>query len=408
MTTPTYLTPTWLRSAILAAGLLTALAGKAGMPDPEPVPRPAAAHTMLGVARPVQRLQPSAPGPTVSLKSEHFDLVYNPERLSSEQAEQARTLAERGWEHCEKVFGKTVDRRIKMDLTPDFVGATGFAQPLDARSTAPNALPAIGVRFGELNYLGLTGDYVVTHEIAHIFSGPVAGTCLGEGVADWGAGVFLDIPQRPWWGKALRKAGLWIDPDAFFITGDFLSNPEVNAVIRTSQYAEAGLLIQFLADRFGWDRVRAFAPEYSRARGRLDSNEDRAGQRAPGRLPPGAPDPRQPPDAAQVRTVFEKHFGRSWDELRSDWMRRMDEDRAPAGQAERLVLGHRIYGAVRNWEMWMLDQRPGPTASQKAAIRELFTQANRALAAGDLEAAYRALDQAGAAVELLRRPRLTT
>src|SRR5438067_893343 len=107
------------------------------------------------------------------LESEHFIVSYDTERLSAETAREALAAAEKGFEHCRTVFGQVPSSRIQCDLTPAFVGATGFAMP--------SARPLrIGVRYADLEYLGLAGAYVLTHEIAHIFSAKDAEGPLGE------------------------------------------------------------------------------------------------------------------------------------------------------------------------------------------------------------------------------------
>jgi hypothetical protein len=359
-------------------------------------------------AKPVQKLDADASGQTAELASEHFEIVYDPQRVSAGQAEEARKVAEQGWEKCERLFGTTPEGKLKLDLSPNFYGATGFARPGDPKARDPNQRPLIGVRYADLEYLGLSGEYVLTHEIAHIFSGKLAGSTLGEGIADWGAGSFSGIPMRPWWGSALKRGGLWLDVDAFFITGEFEASPEVDAVIRTAQYAESGLLVQFLVSRFGWDKFQAFAGDYSKARGRLNSNEDRKRIRLPQRSQPRseAEDPRLPPNAPEVRAAFQRHFGRSWEDLRSEWEQEMAKDVPPPGQAERLAMAHQIYGTIRNYEMWVIEQRPGPGAEARKLVKSAFTEANRALGAGDVRGASQALARARGLIEQLRRPKI--
>lgn len=371
----------------------------------------ATAHAAVPVAAlpgtlPVQQLQQDA-GPRATAKTEHFEISYNPQRLSAEQAAEAGRLAEGGWKRCETLFlGKPASiTRIRLNLTPNFQGATGFAaQPSNEEE---EKTPLIGVRYAELEYLGPTAEYVLTHEIAHVFSGASASTSLGEGIADWAAGEYSGLPMHPWWGATLREAGLWIEPEAFFITGNFEARPEVDEVIRTAQYVESGLLVRYLVGRFGWDKVRQFAGEYNTARGRLTSNEDRAALPAPRspRARGSANDPRRPPDAAAVRATFQKAFGEPWERLREGWEREMKAEAPPHDQAERLVLGQRIYGSVRNFEMWALRQR-GLSSEQRGVVQAAFTEANRSLARGDLASAATAYNRARAIVESLRRPQI--
>src|ERR1043166_140662 len=63
------------------------------------------------------------------LTSEHFLISYDPAHLTEADARRAMGEAERGYEHCLSVFGKEPSGRIECDLTPRFLGATGFASP---------------------------------------------------------------------------------------------------------------------------------------------------------------------------------------------------------------------------------------------------------------------------------------
>lgn len=356
-----------------------------------------------GAAPAAQRLAPSPAGPVERISTPHFLLTYRPSLLDSAQARKAATEAEAGWQRCARLFGSEPAVRLPVDLTPSFVGATGFASPGEPGSRDPQRQPRVGVRYADLEYLGLNGDYVLTHEIAHIFSGTLAGSSLGEGIADWAAGSFAGLPLRPGWGTALREAGLWIEPEALFVTGAFEARPEVDEVIRTAQYLESALLVQFLVQRFGWEKFRGFAELYGKERGRLVSSGERRPRPPPrrGRDAGGGEGPLNP---SAVRAVFEQALGESWDRLRSDWEASMSKDRLPPPEAERLVLAQRLYGAVRQYEMWSLAQQ-GLDLESRASVREAFTATSRALLRGELELAARELRRARALVDSLRRPR---
>jgi hypothetical protein len=371
------------------------------------VPAVRARHTV-----PVQQLGP--PRSRERLKSERFDLVYDPARLSEQQAKEAGRLADEAWARCKERFGTAPDARITIDLNPDFTGATGFFRPGGRTAAGRTVPPLIGVRLSELDYLGLSPEYVFTHEIAHWFSGPLAGSSLGEGIADWAAGEYAGIPLRPWWGKVLREAGLWVEPHAYFVTGEFEESREVDARNRTAGYAEAALLVQYLVDRFGWAKVGEFAAEYARVRGPLNSNAARRNLPAP--EPPRfrdrrrertpETDPRRPPNPTEVEAVFQRSFGESWNALRTDWQRRMDPDSAPADAAERLVLSFRTYGAIRNYEMWLIEQKPRPSEKSQKLVREAFERVNAHLRRGELQAARDRLAEALGYVRQLREPRI--
>lgn len=107
----------------------------------------------------------------------------------------------------------------------------------------------------------------------------------------------------------------------------------------------------------------------------------------------------------KVRAVFQKAFGVSWEMLARDWEAAIQNDKAPDGMSERLVLGEKLYGAVRNWEMWALAHDGGPSVEVRKLVRAAFVDANRALAQGNLDEADRLYRRARSLVERLKHPR---
>jgi hypothetical protein len=320
--------------------------------------------------------------------STHFRFSYEESRLSRPAAEAAAQDAERAYAYNQERFDTAGPPEIRCDLTPHFMGATGYAQP-DRRP------PVVAVRIPDLDYLGLEEVYVLRHEIAHVFSGRLAGGPMGEGLADFVAGGFGDLPLAQWWGPALREAGLWVDPDALFITGDYPAAAELDARQRTASYTEPALLIQFLTGRFGLDRVLTFLSDYGRARRSLESNAAAVRHRGFRRS-----------DPAVVRGVFERHFGRSWADLRVDWERQMSGTKGTESARRRLVVRQETYAAIRNYEMWLLAQRGRVEPQRTAAVRRAFTEVNAAIRAQHLDEAESLLRVAQGLVNELKRPML--
>jgi hypothetical protein len=322
--------------------------------------------------------------------STHFRYTYNAQQLGRAEAERAAQDAERAYADNEGWFPGTGPDLIRCDLTPRFFGATGYAQP-DRRP------PVVAVRIPDLDYLGLDQTYVLRHEVAHVFSGRLASGPLGEGLADLVAGSFGDLPLSPWWGGALRDAGLWVDPEGLFITGDYSASAELDARQRAAIYTEPALLLQYLSGRYGFERVLAFLPDYSRARRTINSNESASRRRG-----------FRKPDAAAVGRTFEKHFGKSWSDLRADWETRLQADKGPAEDQRRLILRQKTYAAIRTFEMWLLAQRGGAQRERADAIRQAFTRVNASLRAKRLDDAESELRQAQGMVSELKRPMLIT
>jgi hypothetical protein len=296
--------------------------------------------------------------------------------------------AERAYEYNRQWFPTHGPPLIQCDLTPRFFGATGYAQP-DRRP------PRVAVRIPDLEYLGLEQAYVLRHEVAHVFSGRLASGPMGEGLADLVAGGFADLPLAAWWGGALLEAGLWIEPDALFVTGEYPASAELDARQRVASYTQPALLLQYLVERYGVERVLAFLPEYSRARRTIESNEAAARRRGFRR-----------PDASAAQNAFREHFGRGWADLREEWEQRLAAKGGTDADRRRLVLGQKTYAAIRNFEMWVLAQRGGGDARRRAAIREAFTAANAALRARRLDEAEARLNDAIGLVSDLKRPML--
>ena len=102
------------------------------------------------------------------------------------------------------------------------MGATGYAQP-DRRPTGGGGADP------DLDYLGLDQAYVLRHEVAHVSPGAWLPGPWARGWPTLVAGSFGDQPLSPWWGRALQEAGLWVDPQSLFITGEYPGSAELDA-----------------------------------------------------------------------------------------------------------------------------------------------------------------------------------
>jgi hypothetical protein len=207
--------------------------------------------------------------------------------------------------------------------------------------------------------------------------------------------------MKPWWGKALREGGLWIDPDALFINGNFNNAAEMNALEITGRYTQSALLVQFLVERFGWHKFYRFHIDYSAERGFLNSNDARSryaeaeeARRRRNGQPPSNATHNLAPNAEAVSATFHKHFGLPWSQLRSEWMMQIERDPFPQLDARRLVLARRIYGAIREYEIGLRDAGNQSSQSVPLPVRATFVRCNQALHQGQITQAAQYLEQA--------------
>jgi hypothetical protein len=162
-----------------------------------------------------------------------------------------------------------------------------------------------------------------------------------------------------------------------------------------ANYTEPALLLQFLTERFGFERVLDFLPDYGRARRSLQSNAIGA-QRRGFRLP----------DAVTIRNAFERHFGQSWAALQGDWERQMGVSKGTDSARRQLVVRQETYAAIRNFEMWLLAQRGRVEPRRLAAVHSAFAAVNAAVRAQHLDEAEAKLRLAEGLVSDLKRPSL--
>jgi hypothetical protein len=107
-------------------------------------------------------------------------------------------------------------------------------------------------------------------------------------------------------------------------------------------------------------------------------------------------------------SVFERHFGRGWNDLCADWEQQMTSAGSTEAGRHRLVLRQKTYAAIRNFEMWLLAQRSRVESQRVVAVRRAFTAANAAIRNERLGEAETRLREAQGLVNDLKRPMLIT
>ncbi|MBI3944626.1 MAG: hypothetical protein HY321_01785 [Armatimonadetes bacterium] len=356
-------TDRWRRALLvvwLATGVLVPLAP----PAPAAPPRAAALDAAIV--------------PEGRAESVHFRFRYDPAKLTPAGIAAAIAAAEQGYDECARAFPVGgLRRKIEVNLTPAFVGATGIADP---------ARHSVAVRVSDLDYLGITLPYVMTHEVAHVFTGAelaARGAGRGnptgpwsEGIADFTAGGFGDIPLGDWWAAALRAAGLWADP-RWLVNGSLQPSGVDFVAERASTYGQAALFIRYLVAEHGRAAFYRFYASYSVEVARQKAARSRS------RLP------RSATDRAGIALLFRRHFGADGETLLARWEARLAGAEMPVELGKRLALHQHIYGSVREFEIRYAREAGRGTADEAAAAaaRAEFQQANAALRAGDLAAA---------------------
>jgi hypothetical protein len=312
------------------------------------------------------------------LLSEHFWFEFDPKQLTEEQAYRARDQAEQAYRRCAAFFQQSPKRtpvpvfpgpgRIHVNLTPQMLGFAGLnIGGYDIR-----------VRYLDVDYLGISAEYLFTHEIAHTFTksfrdpfGPP--TPLFEGIADHVAAAHAPIPIQLWMGQVFQKEKLWFDPDGYFITGEYDAPAEdLDGGGMLSIYAIEDTFVQYVIREYGWKKFLDFELSYRIARKTRLNNTALKGTRWHD----------EKPDPEEIRAVFPQHLGITWNDLRDHWLAAMAAEKPPleseAAMLEQLIKLARTRGMI---EIWQMKTSP-PASPELVEIKASLLQAARSLNAG--------------------------
>jgi len=324
----------------------------------------------------VKLLHGTAESPATGVRgygsSERFQFHFEPNRLTKDQILEAQRLSESAWENCSKFFG-AAPPLVEINLTPNFLAFTGRTW---WRGSGSQRHPVIEIRYPDLEYLAVSPRQGIQHEMTHAFDESVTASPLAEGIADWFAGEYGNIKLRPWWGKALRNASLWIDPEALFVTGGL----RYSSTPRVAYYAETAVLTQYLVNRYGWHKVRGFAIDLKTAPS-ISSSVDASAATENNRGP-------------LVRSMVAKWFGVEWPILEADWLATINDDPVPARDGDALIAGIRLYASARVYERDLRKAHPTFDPDGQLRIRQAYLSASRSLEEGDTPTVYSKLGEA--------------
>jgi len=365
--------------------LLRAEGAPPGVPEPAGAPSTAARefHRPFPLFTRAEELKK----PHLTLEGTHVLIRYDPRRITTAEAERARGEAERAWGRCAAFFEPMRDLtgwpkgKIPIHLCWD-----GGPKPAFVRSGTGR----VEMRYRDATgYLGYTGERLLTHEIAHVFAGPLSGGGpLDEGLAEAVSAPLLPFPPGQWCGRVLRHAGAWIDPEALFVTGEFNVSDSLTEDLR---YPEEAIFCDFLIREFGKKRYATFAVWYRGCRKCAYSNDflRRNGLES------------LKPDPAEVRAAFREWLGVPWEEVRRRWEKAMAEDPAPQKGPELLAAGLQLGQASSNLDKLRFSPAPPPPAALRE-VEQPLARGALALREGRPEAA---VAEAARARELLARLR---
>jgi hypothetical protein len=290
--------------------------------------------------------------------------------LAAEADSQARRAAQR--------LGISFTEPITITLLARVLGHGGFAS--DA---------GIAISYLDQNYANNRFDIVLHHEMIHILDARLAGdyrpSLFVEGLAVYlTGGHFKEEPLLERAAALLAiEGGEWYIPLAALANDFYPSQHEIG-------YLEAGALIEYMINRWGWDEFFAFYRN-------IQPTQDK--------LP-----------ATAIDAALKAHFDLSFGDLENDFLRVLRQQRVSQAAKDDLRLTVIYYDTLRRYQQlldpsayfataWLLDvdemRRRGivadyvrhPQAEINQEVEARLIAANHALAAGDFASAESLLTQ---------------
>jgi hypothetical protein len=282
----------------------------------------------------------------------------------------------------EQELHATPKEKIQLVFMPRVLGHGGFASD------------GIYVSYLDRNYAGSSTAQVLHHEMVHWFDNKQGGelrpTMLVEGLAVYLSGGHFKPEALPPRAAALLDLD-WYIPLRELTDNFYPSQHEIG-------YIEAGALIQYLVETYGWEAFNGFY---------RDMHPQPSGKQS---------------DAMDA--ALQAHFGITLEQLETQWqdsLRALPPD--PAARQD-VVLSVQFYDTVRRYQQafdpsayfrtaWLPDgaemRRQGITADflrhpdgeANIALETLLVQADASLRAGDLAAAAEKIEAAQRMLDML-------
>jgi hypothetical protein len=274
---------------------------------------------------------------------------------------------------------------IQIDLIPRVLGQGGFTSQ------------EIAVSYLDQNYAGGNPEIVLHHEMVHLLDGQLGGelrpTILVEGLAVYLSGGHYKPEPLMERAAALLDMG-WYLPLAPLTNNFYSAQHEVS-------YLEAGALIEYMVDRWGWDAFNQFYRDIH-------------------------PDPHGGGDLAALNTALLKHFNLGLVELENNFLATLQDLPYDPKWQEDVRLEVRFYDTVRRYQhlldpsayyatAWLPDPKTmrdrgitadflrHPSEPENTAIETLLVAANGHLLEGDYPEVERLLDMANAAMDEIEK-----
>jgi hypothetical protein len=268
----------------------------------------------------------------------------------------------------EQRFGAPPDEKIQLVFMPRVLGHGGFASE------------GIYVSYLDRNYAGSSTAQVLHHEMAHWFDrkqgGELRPTMLVEGLAVYLSGGHFKPESMPPRAAALMELD-WYIPLRELSDNFYPSQHEIG-------YIEAGALVQYLVETYGWEAFNAFY---------RDMRPQPSGKQS---------------DAMEV--ALQAHFGITLDQLEASWLDSLPALPPDSAARQDVVLTVQFYDTVRRYQQmfdpsayfrtaWLPDgeemRKQGVTAdflrhpegADNVLLETLLVEADASLRAGDYASA---------------------
>ena len=213
--------------------------------------------------------------------------------------------AEAAFSHIESMLGVAVEQKVVFTLLSRLLGHGGFAAG-EISLTYIDRNPANSELF---NLFAHEGTHILDRQIAR-----TRPTIMTEGLAVYVAGGHFKVEDLPRRAAALLALDRYI-PLTTLANAFYPSQHEIG-------YLEAGSFIQYLVDRFGWERFRAMYASFESAQ----------------------------TDAQMLDAGLQLHFGQSLESLEADWLAELRKLPREQDQMDDLRLTVELFDTLRAYQ----------------------------------------------------------